>query len=269
MKEKIVVLTIVGALWTSGAVLGTAIRPGFDSLSLPKRDDAWSPATPMGFDLNFFGIVYSSLYVNTNGNVTFEAPNPAGTPFGLTSKVGTAIIAPFFADVDTRATGSDVVRYGPGTVDGRNAFGADWIDVGYFWQHADKLNRFQLILIDRSDRQPGDVDIEFNYDRILWESGDLSDGAGGLVGKSARAGYSNGTGRPGTSYELPGSGLPGYFLDGSPTGLIHHSLNSPVSGRYVFSIPHGQEPVIPAPAALVLGGIGLTLVGYLRKRGTF
>jgi hypothetical protein len=172
------------------------------------------------------------------------------------------ILAPFFADVDTRAPGSDVVRYGPGTVDGHNAFGVDWINVGYFYKHDDKLNSFQLVLIDRSDRAPSDADVEFNYGTIVWETGDWS---GSL---SAQVGYSDGTGRPGASYELPGSGTPGYFLDGSPTGLVHNSLDSPIAGRYVFSVFERRDPVVPAPADLILGGIGMTLVGWLRRRGT-
>jgi hypothetical protein len=270
-----VVLTIVGVWWAAGAVQGAAIRPGFDAFALPKSDEAWSPATPIGFTLDFFGVTYSSLYVNTNGNVTFEPPSYwvflPGTP--LTSPSAPPIIAPFFADVDTRAAGSSVVRYGSGVVDGHPAFGASWIDVGYFFKHDDKLNRFQLVLIDRSDRHAGDADIELNYDRILWETGDWSEGTHGLGGQSARAGYANGTGAPGTYYELPGSGVPGSFLDSSPTGLIHHSLGSTEPGRYVFAIVHGsgphEEPVVPAPAALVLGGIGIALVGRLHQRRIF
>jgi hypothetical protein len=205
--------------------------------------------------------------VNTNGNVTFDAPLPVFTPFNLASEIGTPIIAPFFADVDTRATGSDVVRYGSGAVDGHTAFGVNWANVGYFFKHADKLNSLQLVLIDRSDRHPGDADIEFNYERVLWETGDWSGGTAGLGGLSARAGYSSGTGVPGTSYEIPGSGVPGSFLDSSATGLVHHSLHSPVPGRYVFSIMNDEPPVIPvipAPGALVLAGIGLVLIRRLR-----
>jgi hypothetical protein len=266
MKRRTVVLALVGAFWMDGIVQGSAIRTGFDSFSLPKDDDASSPATSLGFTLDLFGAPYTSLYVNTNGNVTFKPSNHEFTPFGLQGEVGTPILAPFFADVDTRATASAVVRYGPGVVDGHNAFGVNWIDVGYFFKHADKLNSFQLILIDRSDRHPGDADVEFNYGRLLWESGDWSGGVNGLGGLSARAGYSNGTGLPGTSYELPGSGVPGSFLDSSATGLIHHSYNSPVPGRYVFAVLHSPPPVVPAPGALVLSGIGLGLVHRLRGR---
>ena len=70
--------------------------------------------------------------------MTFGAPLSAFTPFGL---VGTqqAIIAPFFADVDTRGAGSGVVRFG--TPAGRpDLFVVDWVSVGYFNQHDDKLN---------------------------------------------------------------------------------------------------------------------------------
>jgi hypothetical protein len=265
MKRRAIVLTILGALWTLGTVRGAAVRSGFDSFALPPSDAAWSPATPLGFNLNFFGAAYSSLYVNTDGNVTFGSPLSISSPFALPSAHGTAIIAPLFADVDTRGAGSAVVQYGPGTVDGHAAFGVNWIEVGYFFKHDDKLNSFQLVLIDRSDRRPGDADVEFNYDAVCWESGDWSSGTLGLGGLSARAGYSNGTGDPGTSYEFPGSGVPGYFLDGSATGLIYGSLNSPVAGRYVLSISNAPAPTIPAPGALPLAAIGVALVG--RRRG--
>lgn len=149
------------------------------------------------------------------------------------------IITPFFADVDTRV--GNVVTYGPGAVDGRPAFGATWPGVGCFSTNISVLNFFEVLLIDRSDIAPGDFDIEFNYDSIQWETGQASGGS--IIcqgGASARVGFSNGTGAPGTFFELPGSGIPGSFLDSNPsTGLIHNSFNSPQLGRYVFSVRSG------------------------------
>ena len=109
----------------------------------------------VGFDLNFYGATQSSLYVNNNGNVTFNGPMWTYTPFGLTTATGSPIIAPYFADVDTRGMGSDVVRYGTGTVDGRNAFGVNWVNVGYYSQHTDKLNVSSWCLSTDRTATPG------------------------------------------------------------------------------------------------------------------
>ncbi len=134
------------------------------------------------------------------------------------------------------------MTYGTGSVDGHAAFGVNWINVGYFYSHTDKLNNFQLILIDRSDTGPGNFDFEFNYDKVQWETGDSSGGTNGLGGYSARAGYSNGSQRYGTFFELAGSAVPGSFLDTNrTTGLIYHRLNSSQPGRYVFSVRNGND----------------------------
>ena len=96
------------------------------------------------------------------------------TPFSLIT-TSRAMIAPFFADVDTRdyySGGIPDVTYGQSTVDGRAAFGVNWPGVGYYWEHATPANWFQLVLIERFDTGPGNFDIEFNYNSIGWETGD-------------------------------------------------------------------------------------------------
>lgn len=245
-----------------------AVRGGlFNSNVLSGNDDGSTGAVGTGFDLNFFGTTYSQLFVNNNGNVTFNSGLSTFTPFGITG-ASSPIIAPFFADVDTRPAESANVQYGTDTVDGRNAFGVNWPGVGYFSNQVDKLNDFQLVLIDRSDVSAGDFDIEFNYDQIEWETGDFSAGEDGLGGFSARAGYSNGAGE---FFELGGSGVNGAFLDGGPASLAaNRTLNSSVDGRYVFSVRSGNvvtpptSTPIPTPALLPgLIGVG---AAALRKR---
>ena len=219
-----------------------AIRAGFNASTLAANDDASSGRVPFGFTATFFGETFDSGFVNNNGNLTLDLPLFAFTPFGLTA-TDRAIIAPFFADVDTRV--GNVVTFGPGTVNGRRAFGATWPGVGCFDRNVSALNFFQVVLIDRSDVAAGDFDIEFNYDSILWEAGRASGGnAACLGGTSARVGFSNGSGLPGTSFELPGSGVDGALLDTNATsGLIHRSLNSSQPGRYVFAVRRGT-PVV-------------------------
>ena len=95
------------------------------------------------------------------------------------------IIAPFFADVDTTGMGSGLVQYGNATINGFSAFVANYLNVGYFAAETDKLNSFQVALLDRSDTGAGNFDIWFNYGSILWETGDVSGGTDGLGGTSA------------------------------------------------------------------------------------
>ena len=218
-------------------------NPEFSQNSIPANDDGSSALLPLGFSVNFFGKNRNSVYVNNNGNVTFDAALQTYTPFGLEG-TRREIIAAFFADVDTRPVGSKLVTYGRSVINDRPAFGVNYLNVGYYNEHLDKYNSFQLILIDRSDTGAGNFDIEFNYARISWETGDASGGVNGFGGVSASVGWSNGSGDPGTSWELPGSMVPGSFLDSSSRALINTRYNSKTVGRYQFRARDGI--LIPA-----------------------
>ena len=80
------VLVAVATFAAATAVLGppaaaVAASPGavVDSAactvnSLAANDDGSTASVGIGFEVNYFGQRYSDLYVNNNGNVTFDAP---------------------------------------------------------------------------------------------------------------------------------------------------------------------------------------------------
>lgn len=132
---------------------------------------------------------------------------------------------------------------------------------------------FEQILIDRSDTGRGNFDIEFDYARVRWETGDASGGANGVGGTPVAVGYSAGTGAVGTFAQLPGSLVSGALIDGGPNALVTHSQGSPVNGRYLFNVRNGPVMVppppvtsVPEPGTWVLLGPGLLAVGGLARR---
>lgn len=273
LKNKIAGTLLASLLALSATnAQATAIRlnTGFNGNTLAANDDDSTGLINFGFTIDFFGNSRTGGYVNTNGNVTLDSPLSTFTPFAL-STTNREILAPFFADVDTNA--GALVTYGADTVGGRNAFGANWIDVCFFAQNCTLTNSFQLVIIDRSDITSGDFDFEFNIDDINWETGDASDGVNGLGGDSARVGWSNGSG---STFELAGSAVNGAFLNGGPSSLISNELNSDLSvggttmGRYFFQVRNGnvvQPPSgVPAPGALTLFGFGLIGLGLARRK---
>ena len=232
MKRSSLAIILTAAFLGGSAAEGQAIRTnaGFNTKSIPANDDGSAPLESLGFTINFFGKSRSSVYVNNNGNLTFDSALATFTPFGL-QNTQREIIAPFFADVDTRNPASRLVTYGQDTINGHRAFGANYIDVGYFGAHADKLNSFQVVLIERADTGSTNFDIEFNYAKIQWETGDASGGVGGYGGVPAVVGWSNGTSDPSASFQLPGSLVSGAFLDGGPHALVRQTVNGIVSNQ--------------------------------------
>lgn len=233
------------------AILALPTATGEDgcrAVTLPENDDGSSSAIQLPFRLNFAGTTHAALYVNTNGSVTFDAPLETYVPFDL-QRTNRVIIAPFFADIDTRGPDGGTVTYsrGPVALDGRPAFCVNWNGVGSYERQTDRRNSFQLILIDRSDVGAGDFDIMFNYGQLQWDTASPTIAFPNTV--PARAGYSNGSS---LAYELPGSAIAGAFLDRSPaTGLIYQTRDGAVPGQYVFRVRNGSTP---APVAVPTSG---------------
>ena len=272
---RISAAAFVFAASLAGVSNAQAVMPGFNSNNLGATDDG-SKAASIGFNVNFFGTTYNQLYVNNNGNVTFGYADSAYTPYTLNAATSVPMIAPFFADVDTMVSGSGTAAYGTGTVNGNAAFGVTWTNVGYFGESsaANQSNTFQVLLIDRPDLGAGDFDIEFNYDKIQWETGSFSGGTNGLGGLSAIAGYTDGSGNPANYYELPGSGINGALVDGGPDSLTSDS-NYGVTGSYIFTMNNSDGSPFddlpdsvpqPAPFGSVLVLFGAVFAFKLIRR---
>lgn len=264
IRKSITALTLLTALVAAPAFAGAVHdASSFTTNTLAANDDGSTGSVNLGFTVNFFGQNFGNLFVNNNGNVTFDTPLGTYTPFSLLS-TSTPMLAPFFADVDTRGAGSGLVQYGQSTLGGHSVFGVNWLNVGYYPSSTNKTNSFQLIVTERSDIAAGDFDFQFNYDNVQWETGGASGGSNGIGGSSARAGWSNGTT---ASYELAGSAVNGSFLNGGGNALTSGSLSSNVLGQYNFQVRNGAvTPAVPEPETYAMLLAGLGLVGAIVRR---
>jgi len=180
---------------------------GFDANVVPRGDDTSNYVVNLPFSMNWNGTSYTNIYINMNGNCTFGAAYSGYNPSTTLAGTNLSILAPFWADVDTRNTASGQVTYSSTAVgstplvDGRPAFFVNWINVAAYNAQASPLNSFQLVIVDRSDTGAGNFDVMYNYDKVTW---DIATSASTY---RARAGWA----RAGTSYELAGSGVNGHL----------------------------------------------------------
>jgi len=168
-----------GFAGTSPDDFGTqALAAGDDNSSGPISLTSVFPG-----GINYFGQVYSSFYVNNNGNITFKGQEGAFTPVQFPSSTE-PMIAPFWADVDTRGIALPHLNLVFYAFDATSIY-VTWDYVGYYNHGVDKLDAFQIVLTNRSDVGPGDFDVEFIYEQLQWDSGGASNGIPAQIGFDA------------------------------------------------------------------------------------
>lgn len=190
-------------------------------LAMPPNDDSYSNSIQLPFNFSFYGTNYDSLYINNNGNISFTQPyftftaNPFPDPsFNM--------VAPFWADVDTRSPNGGNVWYKVNP----HSLIVIWDHVGYFPTMEDKLNTFQLIISDGLDSLvPNGSNVSFCYGDMQWTTGSASGGTNGFGGSPATVGVNIGNGinyfqvgqfdTTGVSFDGPYTAYDGVdFLDG-------------------------------------------------------
>lgn len=180
-----------------------------------RNDDLSSAAIPLQFNFCFYGQTITSVYINNNGNISFGSPYGTFTATGFPSNQF-SMVAPFWADVDTRNPTSGVVHYKSTPT----AFIVKWEQVGYFNSYADKVNTFQLIITDGSDPLiPGGNNVSFCYGDMQWTTGDASGGSNGFGGSPATVGANLGNGVDYIQFgqfDSPGGAYSGPFPSGPP-----------------------------------------------------
>jgi hypothetical protein len=153
-----------------------------------RNDDGSTNAIQLPFTFCFYGTNVNTIYINNNGNISFGAPYAtfSASPFPDPNFV---MVAPFWADVDTRDTASGLVYY---SLTPTHLI-VQWEAVGYYAQHIDMNNTFQLIITDGTDPIiSGGLNVAFCYGDMQWTTGDASQGVLGFGGIPATVGVNLG-----------------------------------------------------------------------------
>lgn len=201
------------------------------------NDDGYAGPIPISTAFNFFATPYSSLFVNTNGIISFDSGVSSYTPnpFPVPNIKG---VAPFWGDVDTRNGGNIYYReissnFNQIDSDIRTAFPefddidyqstwayvVTWLDVSRFgaFQNENLRNTFQAIITT-----DGTYSFAiYNYDELVWTFGTASNGT------HAQAGFN------------AGDGVNFHIIQGSFTLdviNINQRSNVGVAGKYIFRL---------------------------------
>lgn len=260
------------------------------TLSFALEDDgstsvSLAPVFTAARPFRFAGNDYTSMFVNINGNLTFDSAFSTFTPTAVPG-LSQPTIAPYFADVDLRDRAGEVnpgeIRYCVDAVGNRVM--VTWDSVVHYNATAattdyTRVNTFQVILTPRMICGEAGVEAEYRYNELVWyvgtASGGLPDGtcADGTVGMScfpAVAGVDYGD--TVTATQLPGSlttevnstlltmsnvGMPGVWRIEINPSSIPSCGNGTVDGSCEDCDDSGESATCDSDCTFVMCGDGL------------
>nr|XP_022317554.1 sushi domain-containing protein 2-like [Crassostrea virginica] len=215
-----------------------------------RTDDGGSHKILLKNPFKFFGRNKSSLFVNNNGLITFDAQLDKYKPQSFPLTENTPLIAPFWADVDVSQSWSkgnvwyrqehnatlldqaskEIQNYfiSQQKFQANWLFIATWHKVGFYsalGPGRNKFNTFQTVLVKNEKRSF----VIFNYQQIDWTTGSnsLGDPETGIGGQPAQAGFNAGDQK--NFYSIPGA---------QTDAVINLTLTSNVGipGKWVFQV---------------------------------
>jgi uncharacterized protein (TIGR03382 family) len=222
--------------------------------SMAANDDGSTGLVQLGFDFCFYHTNRSALYINNNGNVSFSNPFGSFTSTGFPVN-GFDMIAPFWADVDTRnrtlnGIDTNLVWHRTFDTNSDNApdvFVVTWDAVGYYNQQNNLRNTFQLAIAADLNHWGLGLNAAFSYGTMQWTTGSASGGSGGFGGTPATVGINRGDG-------VDFSQIGRYSTAAGVAALSNQ--------RYYFDACEG---IVPAPGSAALLGLGTLLLSRRRR----
>jgi len=232
-----------------------------------QHNDDDSATVPLSFTFDLYGDLYTTAYVNNNGNLSFVTRYSQFTASGFPDPTF-IMVAPFWADVDTGNPSNFVgdaytKQYDSNGDTVPDTLVVTWDNAGYFNEHGDLRNTFQVAISDGTNPAMGlGNNVCFSYDNMCWTTGDASSGAGGFGGVPATVGANRGNGvdyfqigrfdHAGVDYDGPFGNNDGVsYLDGGTTCFNTATGTSNIS-PIPQGFPQGNKATVDACSAEVL-----------------
>lgn len=140
--------------------------------------DCWIGPITLQFSFCFYGQEFNQVYLTSKGTIAFGSGYIDWTPSEFPTPVNNLDpqydhICGFWADFDFRQIGE--LKYKVTS----EALYVNYIDVGYFANHSERTNTFQIILADEdSSILPEGTNVQFCYQDMQWAHGDVGGGNG-------------------------------------------------------------------------------------------